>query len=201
MSSLLSGRSYLFPGSGAEAASVLAEFSAFDQIIADATELDVKALRLLINQAQLSAETQRLLLIKSAEALSDIMQNTLLKLLEEPPSTLVIVLQTQAANRLIPTVASRLQPVNFKSVQAQTRPTVLAGSTKQLFDQLSKLPKEDLISNLEGEMTHQRQLLLAEPTSPAGERIDLLDRVVKKLRANANQKLSLDWLLLHWGSN
>jgi len=203
MTVLLPGRSYLIREEG-EIAPLLAEFSLFDQITVDANELDVKILREKMATLQLAATEKRVFLISNAEKLSEVLQNTLLKLLEEPPSTLVIALQTNQPQRLMPTVQSRLHKASFgrQGIRAELgSESALAGSAKQVFDAFSKLTREELTNRLVSELQLQRSMLLNSTNLAAGRRIEILDLAVKKLAANSNQKLTLDWLLLHWSSD
>lgn len=55
----------------------------------------------------------KVFIIDEAELLDDIAQNALLKTLEEPPPGTFIVLVTSREDRLLPTVQSRCQAVNF----------------------------------------------------------------------------------------
>jgi len=56
---------------------------------------------------------QKTLIIENAENMRDEARNSLLKLLEEPPLTLNIVLTTQRKEVIIPTILSRLRPYRF----------------------------------------------------------------------------------------
>lgn len=56
---------------------------------------------------------KRVFVIESAEAMRDESQNALLKTLEEPPDYAHLILLTSEPERLLETVASRCQPVDF----------------------------------------------------------------------------------------
>lgn len=56
--------------------------------------------------------------IQEAERLSEAAANSLLKTLEEPPSSVVLVLTTQDATSLLPTVVSRCQEIDLRPVAA-----------------------------------------------------------------------------------
>src|SRR3990167_5270332 len=90
---LVPGGSYLFSGDITEASKALLLFDSIDSLVLDASESDAKSTRQFVAQAQLGAfGSKRLLLVTNAHSMSEIVQNTLLKLLEEPPSTAVILL-------------------------------------------------------------------------------------------------------------
>jgi DNA polymerase-3 subunit gamma/tau len=56
---------------------------------------------------------QKLLLIENADRMQDNARNALLKILEEPPETAVIVLCSSEPSSLLPTILSRLRPYYF----------------------------------------------------------------------------------------
>lgn len=61
----------------------------------------------------------RVWIIEEGERLTDEAQNALLKTLEEPPSRAVILLVTNLAGALLPTVSSRCRLVRFHSLSAR----------------------------------------------------------------------------------
>ncbi len=61
---------------------------------------------------------RRVVLVFDAERLNDTAANKLLKTLEEPPAGACIVLLTAGADRLLPTIRSRCQPVEFASLSS-----------------------------------------------------------------------------------
>lgn len=61
---------------------------------------------------------RRVFVIRDAERMNDEAQNALLKTLEEPPGTAVLILLTTAASRLLPTIRSRCQEVPFGRLPA-----------------------------------------------------------------------------------
>jgi DNA polymerase-3 subunit gamma/tau len=56
---------------------------------------------------------RKLLVIENADRMRDEARNSLLKILEEPPETVTIVLSTACPEALLPTVVSRLRPYRF----------------------------------------------------------------------------------------
>jgi len=56
---------------------------------------------------------QKTLIIENAEKMRDEARNSLLKLLEEPPETVNIVLTSQRREAIMPTILSRLRPYRF----------------------------------------------------------------------------------------
>lgn len=196
---LYPGRSYLLNAPELFIAKIIGEFSLFDTITLDAMEADVKTVRSMIAQAQLLGSSgKRLLLIKKAHCLSDIAQNTILKLLEEPPLALVVVVQTEHSSRLLPTVISRLHLLPPISGQMSVGESIFQQGNEKVLSMLSELPRSEIIDVLSEEIIHQRQALLDLPSLIQAKRVELLDLAVKKLNANTNLKLTVDWLLLRW---
>ncbi|GHV75747.1 hypothetical protein AGMMS49942_05680 [Spirochaetia bacterium] len=66
---------------------------------------------------------RKLLVIENADRMKDEARNSLLKILEEPPKTVTIVLTTALKDALLPTILSRLRPYRFmardKAVEAE----------------------------------------------------------------------------------
>jgi len=64
---------------------------------------------------------QKVLIIENADSMRDEARNSLLKLLEEPPSTVNIVLTTKRREAVLPTILSRLRPYRFmkRSVEGE----------------------------------------------------------------------------------
>lgn len=62
----------------------------------------------------------RVLIIEDAHRLSETAQNVLLKTLEEPQSTAVIILVTHEVGAILPTVLSRIKRIHFDFVSEET---------------------------------------------------------------------------------
>ncbi|MEI8103644.1 MAG: AAA family ATPase [Candidatus Moraniibacteriota bacterium] len=83
-----------------------------------AKDIGVGAVRDTVKQAALSSGggKYRVLIIRDAHRLTEKSQNALLKTLEEPPEHLIIILVTHRVGRLLSTVLSRCQKVDFHLV-------------------------------------------------------------------------------------
>jgi DNA polymerase III delta prime subunit len=198
-SKLEPGKSYLFSGDESE---ILPHFDTADCLVFDGLGSEVKPTRQLVAQAQLGAlGTKRVILVKNAHSMSELVQNTLLKILEEPPASLVIVLQTQQAQQLLPTVQSRLHPLGGFSKLQSTLQSSFEKTSSDLFSRLVELPRDELVALMAKEMSYLQHRLFVTPDSQTSKRILNLDQAIKKLNANANLKLTLDWLLLRWSDS
>lgn len=71
----------------------------------------------------------RVLIIEDAHRLSETAQNALLKTLEEPPSSAVLILVTHEVGALLPTVLSRVKQVRFSFISEE----VIRGEVRTLF--------------------------------------------------------------------
>jgi DNA polymerase-3 subunit gamma/tau len=78
----------------------------------------------------------KLLLIENADRMQDEARNSLLKLLEEPPARVTLVLTSARPGSLLPTILSRLRPYRFaaRSAEAET------GVIKRVFRDADAVP-------------------------------------------------------------
>lgn len=60
--------------------------------------------------------SKRIFIIESAEKMSVSASNSLLKFLEEPDSDALIILTTNAKSQILPTIRSRMQIIDFRSI-------------------------------------------------------------------------------------
>jgi len=167
-----------------------------DYLEADGLLLPVKEVRELIRQAnQKSFADLKLLVILNADQLSEIAQNSLLKLIEEPGKSLALILIFNNFEALLPTVRSRLQLLRNEAVSLSEVPRAVLDDKNKLANLKDRSELEQL---LVGELSFQKNNLLTQAQSSAAERVILLDRAWLRLKANANWRLTADWLLLHW---
>lgn len=198
---LRSGYSYLARVSPSQLSSALENLPKADLLSVDGQEVDVAALRKTLTQSQLtSLHGTRYLIINQADELSDVMQNTLLKLLEEPSRSLVVILQTEKPSKLLPTVLSRLHGFGPKAAHSPGAepPAKFPETAEELHEYLGGMSREELVEQLTSELSHLQPKLLQNPNIQTAGRINLLNDVARRLEQNANQKLSVDYLVLHW---
>jgi DNA polymerase III delta prime subunit len=192
------GRSYLYQGEQFPSA-LREKFAIIDQLTLDGALTDIKALRTVVAGASQQAfGDKRLLLIENGDQLSDQLQNTLLKLLEEPPATLVVVVQVARIEALLPTVRSRLHRLETaeKPSAAAAPATVSQIELKGLVEKAKD--RKALTGVIETVRDGTRDAMLAAPTEDLIRAHNLLDRSVRRLSQNTNQKLVIDALLLNW---
>lgn len=152
-----------------------------------ASEITVKEVRDLLRIiTERSFGLHRLLLIPNADQLSAIIQTTLLKVIEEPPTHLVIIVQTRNPDRLLATVRSRLHR-SSRSVAPMAK-----GAGYKIED-LEGATREKAIEIL---TAIEREELSSEKINP--EKLSLLTSAIQRLSLNCNVKLTIDWFLLRW---
>ena len=84
---------------------------------------------------------RKAIIVFEAERLNEAAANKLLKTLEEPPASVLLVLVTAGADQLLPTILSRCQRVDFANLAAGTIERVLteAGVAPERADLVARL--------------------------------------------------------------
>jgi DNA polymerase III gamma/tau subunit len=111
-----------------------------------------------------SQTTSRVVLIEDAHCLTDEAQNFLLKLLEEPPSGLVLLLTATSAQALLPTIQSRVASLAVRAPLASDSADYFA---RQNYNASAIRQASLLGNNLPGLM----QALLADASHPLHESV------------------------------
>jgi replication-associated recombination protein RarA len=75
----------------------------------DKTHIGIEAIRVIKNSVKLASSEQRVVLIPNAHTLTVEAQNSLLKILEEPPKNVTFLLSSPGKEQLLDTVVSRAQ--------------------------------------------------------------------------------------------
>lgn len=207
MANIASAKSYWHPKAlgDFESSASFREIGLVDRLIFTSADQTVAELRLIIGQALLAPYgSRRLLLIKQADQLSDVMQNTLLKLLEEPPLQLTVVLEGENSDRLLATVRSRLHQLPLEDSHLITAsspnepPSWLANATLAhgyLSALKNRLEATAIFSEL---LVCYRQELIADPNPEKAAKLDLILRTLRRLDQNLNYKIVTEAFLLHW---
>ncbi|MDP2641209.1 MAG: DNA polymerase III subunit gamma/tau [Candidatus Yanofskybacteria bacterium] len=115
----------------------------------------------------------KVFVIDEAHQLTKDAANALLKLLEEPPSHVIIILATTEAHKMIPTIASRCQRFDFKKLTA-----------KEVADNLESIAKQ------EGAAIDKEALFLIALQAEGSLRdaVSLLDKVLTFHSGSDTQK-------------
>lgn len=200
MIEFLGGRSYLYSGEITNDILRASGVDSVDLLAVEMADIGIKELRAVIAQAAGRAfGKNRLLWLKNLQSPTDIIQDTLLKILEEPPKSLIVVVQTNNAEELLPTLRSRLHVVKgdysttaaVESVipQAKLQAEVLLRGIKE---------RSDLLRTFVAELSWVKQEFLREPTPILSLRLQQLANAISRLKQNCNQKMVIDAFLLHW---
>ena len=180
-------------------------------------DIPIESVREMIKQLQLTTTgyrlVRRIVIIEDAHFMSREAQNALLKSLEEPPEDTVFILSCPSPLGILPTVKSRLQPVEIKPVSLVAARKYFAGHfSPSLIDKAWRLSYGDaglLTAILIQDQSHPlkiaideaKQLLSISPYERllfldklATERLrflvlaDALERVLKALQRAALQR-------------
>lgn len=199
MSPYLPGHSYLRPEPISPDLLQALQVETIDLIEADLDQLSLKEVRALIATAVTKPYgTHRLLWLRAAEQVSEATQNTLLKLLEEPPRTLIIIVQATSVDRFLPTIQSRLHRTvtSYWAQPADDQP-----SYRTLAEFETALRTSDRAGTrqlITKELAYQARQFRSQPTPPAAQAIKLLEKSLLWLDQNANAKLVIDVLVLRY---
>lgn len=176
----------------------------------DPTSIGIKAVQDLVISLSISSGRPRLVWIEESQTLTTEASNTLLKILEEPPSNTTLYLTCPNGSALLPTIQSRCQAISLKDLDLSPITSHLP-SLKPLFaltpgdrlQHLSDFPS-DKTELLEYFRTLSQEIsqTIKKTTSKTG--LNLLSCLAAltlttygDLKSNVNQTLALSHYLLH----
>lgn len=150
-------------------------------INADETGIKIKAVRELISQSSYGSYSQQkqVFVILSAEQSSQPAQNALLKILEEPPENIQIVLTSSQPKRLLPTIHSRCKKINL------SLPEKLEKAQKELDTETIKNIAQQISSN---DFNYEQAILLAEQFQQREDASALLFALITHFHQKLSQK-------------
>ncbi len=157
----------------------------------DGTYIKIAQTRALTNDAQVRPREgrQRFFLLDGADRLREEAANSLLKTLEEPPSTSTIILLTARPDALLPTIRSRSQRLNFAPLSSAEMESYLARTSQR------PAPDTKLLARLTGGRIGQATAIdLSEYRRERRELLELLE-----LLATGNNKYRLLKAAEHYG--
>lgn len=147
----------------------------------------------------------KVILIEDADTMTVSAQNRILKVLEEPPAYVVIVMMTTNINRMLPTIRSRCLGMNFQPVPSEKiasfivdnynidmpRAQVIANFSKGSFDSAIKMLESEAFSEDRTLIENMFDALIRN------KRLKLFD-YVSILEKNKEKTLELLELLTFW---
>lgn len=196
---LIPGRSYVWVGRLAALPLGDDAIAPADRLEIDGSDLSVPAWRAVAPLVhQRPHGPIRLILLINADQISDIVQNMLLKVVEEPPSQAVIILQVKSLNPLLPTLRSRLQPLSGSDIMANTVNPSMDLNDEAMVQRILETAKDrDGVSKIAQDwLTQTTAELLSEPSVGIVRRSRSLEQALVRLQHNANYKLVCDDLIL-----
>lgn len=149
--------------------------------------------------------SKKLIIIKEANILTTEAQNSLLKILEEPPEYAQVFLESRGIESLLPTILSRCQTIKLTAEEGESVPNshesdFLKMTPTERFDYcetLSKLEKEEVISYLNNVL----KSLKKNPNTASLEDINFLISTIENVsKFNLNTRLALENLALNFNN-
>jgi DNA polymerase III delta prime subunit len=146
------------------------------------------------------SHTQKIVLIREANVLTPEAQNSLLKILEEPPEYARIILEAESDEKFLATILSRCQIIVSESTTelVEKSTNFLEMDLNQKFnwaEKTSKLEKEEVI----GELNLILQEIKKSPNKPSKISTNLLLEVTENIsKYNLNLRLALEYLSLNF---
>ena len=168
---------------------------------------DVRAVKQFLTRRPYGHDHQ-IIYIPAADRLTLPAQNALLKTLEEPPDSAMIILTTGFPDRLLPTVTSRcfihhlaattatknssdaFLPI-YQEVSAQT------DGRRMLLAQTYAYPKTRAVTTCQNAIRFFRHQLHRENLGSAAQNAALAQKMLHYLESNVDPKLCLEHLFLH----
>ena len=180
------------------------DISAIDRITIEERNPDIATVRQTISAlSQKPFGKYRLFYMQYADELSDNIQNTLLKFLEEPPSYLILIIHASHSERLLVTILSRLTKLNTNNVPGLGKkfPDKFLedyGVSEKWFE---KIKRDEAIITLKYYLSEYKHILLERPEDEIIQKVMLLENLINRLEAQVNQKLAVHLFLLNWFKN
>jgi len=146
------------------------------------------------------SHTQKIVLIKDANVLTPEAQNSLLKILEEPPEYARIILDAESTEKFLATILSRCQVLKTETEESnvENQSNFLDMTLNERFEwaeKTSKLEKEEIV----GELNLVLKEIKITSKKPSKESTNLLLEVLENLsKYNLNTRLALEYLSLNF---
>ena len=147
---------------------------------------------------------RKIVVIKEANLLTTEAQNSLLKILEEPPTYAQIFLESNTIENLLPTILSRCQKIKIGDTEIKNKPLEMnfleltIGERYDYCETLSKMEKEEVISYL----TEVLKTFKNSEKKENLENLNLLISTIENLsKFNLNTRLALENLAVNFNKN
>jgi DNA polymerase-3 subunit delta' len=175
----------------------------FIEPLPDKRDISIEQLRELQRELSLRPyeAPRKACILEPAERMSVNAANSLLKTLEEPPGNALIILLTENADMLLPTIRSRCQLIRFSSLSTENVRLLLeqSGVTADVADLLAPLSEGSMqrVGELDNEaLAERREKLITHLATLDLGRISSIFDTAEELAGNRDETLaSLDLLL------
>jgi DNA polymerase III delta prime subunit len=160
---------------------------------------EVRKIKGFLSQKPYSHST-KIILIFDSHNLNDQAQNALLKILEEPGENNHLILTTNKASGLLPTIVSRCHTVKISGLKTKSSVSLLKPSgnlNKDLLtsENLAK-NKEDVLPLLEEQLKLYQSELIKNPSPEISKTIEKLMKSIRMINSNVDPKSALDYFFL-----
>jgi len=148
---------------------------------------------------------QKVVIVQNADKMTTEAQNSLLKLLEEPPSTALIILNTKTQNDLLPTVLSRCKRIiiDSKLNELNTKAQLIdilkmpIGERLVYAEEIGSKEKDEVIAFLQEILEDQRELLNKSKSIGFAQNANLISDFIQDLEnTNVSAKFGLEKLFI-----
>lgn len=143
---------------------------------------------------------KRAVLIFDSQNLNTESQNSLLKILEEPPIHTHFVLFTSNLNILLDTIKSRCQIIKLKSVgkKETNQGLKISSHLNENLDYSQEISKDkqQLITLIQNQIKIFQQQLLSKPSLDLAKKIQFLHKSLAMIQSNVNPTSALDYFYL-----
>lgn len=137
-------------------------------------------------------------MFKQAEKLTTEAQNALLKLLEEPPDYLTLILSSSSTHQFLPTLISRCQIVTTnqsinvnKPIDTQELELLCQSNIESRLSLLPSTPNKEVAITYCTQLIDQSRYLLKNGSTKAAQNLEILTTCLNQLHQNANPTLSI----------
>ncbi len=182
--------------------SQLMDISRSDMAIFDGSS-PIKELREVMSEFSVKPHSSkyRLFAIENCENMSVACSNTLLKLLEEPPEYLKIVLFTSSYAKILPTIKSRCKMVSLaenseNSIGENFYAFFVSKSFVEFSKHIAKLENDELAERIKNTLEVMRQNGLNEAEGHLFSKLS--DAYIKLSSQNVNDKLKLEAIFIDY---
>ncbi len=141
---------------------------------------------------------KKIIVFKQAEKLTTEAQNALLKLLEEPPAYLILILSSQSTHQFLPTLISRCQIIKgnhlqktIKTTDAQELQQLCQSKIESRLNLLPSTANKEVAIEYCSQLINQARYLLKNGSIKTAHNLEVLTTCLNQLHQNANPTLAI----------